>query len=238
MSDKKIKVVAISDIHGYLPKDLPEGDVLCIAGDILPLDVQNNDIKSVSWLLLDFKPWADSLPYKKVIFVAGNHDFVFENIGPKTNRTGSDVMKLLFGQHRKDTKLVYLQDSSYEYEGKRFYGSPWIEDLERWAFYATPEDLEKKWSTIPKKCDVLITHMPPRYAACGTVLQPGWNYGNNYGSQTLAEIVCMRDIKYHVFGHVHSGQHAETDANGTTMVNVSLKNEDYKPTYYPYEFEV
>lgn len=238
MGTNKIKVVGVSDLHGYLPKDIPECDIVCIAGDIMPLDVQSDLIKSISWLLLDFKPWAESLPCKKVLFVAGNHDWVFQWIGPDKNNTGADVMKKLFGQHKKETKLVYLQDSSFEYEGKRFYGSPWIADLERWAFYKSEDDLRKQWANMPKKCDVLITHMPPRYASCGTVLQPGWNYGENYGSQVLAEEVCCRDIKYHIFGHVHSGQHMPIDANGTTMANVSIKNEDYKPTYYPFEFEV
>lgn len=240
MSNDKIKVVAMSDLHGYLPKPdaLPECDVICIAGDILPLDVQNNDIKSVSWLLLDFKPWAESLRCDKVVFVAGNHDFVFERMGPATNHTGAEVMKMLLGHHKKDSKLVYLQDSSFEYKGKRFYGSPWIADLERWAFYKSEDDLRKQWDNMPKRCDVLITHMPPRYAGCGTVLQPCWNYGNDYGSQVLAEAVCCRDIKYHVFGHVHSGSHCETNANGTVMVNVSMKDEDYKVKYFPYEFEV
>ena len=233
-----MKVVAISDIHGHLPKDLPEGDVLCIAGDILPLDVQNNDIKSVSWLLLDFKPWAEALPFKKVIFVAGNHDFVFERMGPATNHTGAEVMKMLLGNHKKDSKLVYLQDSSFEFEGKRFYGTPWIEDLERWAFYASPEDLKKKWSTIPKKCDVFISHMPPRRSGLGQVLQPGWNYGNDYGSQLLAEVLSTRDIKHAICGHVHSGQHAEMEYNGCIYTNVSLKDEDYKVKYWAYEFEI
>ena len=40
--NEKIKVVAMSDIHGYLrPKDsLPKCDIVCIAGDILPLEIQ------------------------------------------------------------------------------------------------------------------------------------------------------------------------------------------------------
>jgi Icc-related predicted phosphoesterase len=240
MSNEKVKVVAMSDLHGYLPKPdaLPKCDVVCIAGDIMPLDVQSDMVMSISWLLLDFKPWAESLNCDKVLFVAGNHDFVFQWIGPDKNRTGAEVMKKLFGQHKKNTKLVYLQDSSYEYKGKRFYGSPWIADLERWAFYKSEDDLRLRWDTLPKKCDVLITHMPPRYASCGMVLQPSWNYGNDYGSQVLSEIVCCRDIKYHVFGHVHSGSHCETYANGTIMVNVSMKDEDYKVKYFPYEFEI
>lgn len=236
--DKKVKVAAMSDIHGYLPDDVPECDVLCIAGDILPLEVQKDMLRSISWFLLDFKPWAESLPCKKVLFVAGNHDFLFQWIGPDKCNSGSEVMKKLLGKHKGQSKLVYLQDSSYEYEGKRFFGSPWIADLKGWAFYKDDDALREQWSTLPKKCDVLITHMPPRNGDCGTVLEAGWNYGNNYGSQVLAEEVGFRDIKYHIFGHVHSGQHNEYEVCGTKMVNVSLKNEDYKVKYHIFEFEV
>lgn len=238
--NEKIKVVAMSDIHGYLPpKDsLPKCDIVCIAGDILPLEIQKNSVKSLSWMLLDFKPWADSLDCDKVLFIAGNHDFLFQWIGPDQNYTGADVMKNMFGQHRKDTKLVYLQDSSYEYKGKRFYGTPWVADLKNWAFYKSDKDLESQWATIPKKCDVLITHMPPKCYGFGQVLQSSFNYGADYGSSILTELISIRDIKYHVFGHVHSGQHNSVEVNGTVMANVSLKDEDYKVKYYPFEFEV
>ena len=237
MVEEKIKVVAMSDIHGYLPKDVPECDVVCIAGDILPLDIQRDTIKSISWLLLDFKPWADALPCDKVIFVAGNHDFVFDHIGPKIGAAASDIMQSLFGKH--DTKLVYLQDNSYYYKGKRFYGSPWCADLKNWAFYKSNQDLEIVWRNIPKECDVLITHMPPRYMSCGLVMQPGFNYMNDYGSQILSEITFSRNIKYHIFGHVHSGSHCETRTPiGNILYNVSLKDENYKVTYFFTEFEV
>lgn len=239
MSDK-IKVVAMSDLHGYLPpkKEIPKCDIVCIAGDILPLEIQSDDVRCISWLLLDFKPWADSLDCEKVLFIAGNHDWLFQHIGPDLGHSGSDVMKILFGRHKKETKLVYLQDSSYEYRGRRFYGSPWIADLHQWAFYKTDEDLEKQWRTLPKRCDVLITHMPPRDDEFGTVIQSGWNRGCNFGSQILSDIVAGRDIKYHVFGHVHSGRHNSKKINNTTMANVSIKDENYEPYYYPYEFEV
>ena len=235
-----MKVVAFSDNHGYLPKvsDFPECDVVCIAGDICPLEVQRDLIESISWFLLTFKPWAESLPCKKVIFVGGNHDFFLHHIGPGTNHTGAEVMKKLLGVYRGGSKLVYLQDSSYEFEGKRFYGTPWIADLERWAFYANEEDLAKKWSTIPKKCDVFISHMPPRRSGMGEVIQPGWNYGNDYGSQLLAEILGMRDIKYALCGHVHSGRHMPVEYNGCNYVNVSIKDEDYKVKYDLFEFEI
>jgi Icc-related predicted phosphoesterase len=235
-----MKVVAFSDPHGYLPKvkDFPECDVVCIAGDICPLDVQRDLVESISWFLLEFKPWAESLPCKKVIFVGGNHDFFLWHIGPQTNHTGSEVMKKLLRSKKGNSKLVYLQDSSYEFEGKRFYGTPWIEDLEKWAFYLPPEELEKKWSTIPKKFDVFISHMPPRRSGLGQVIQPGYNYGNDYGSQLLAEILGTRQFKYAICGHVHSGQHLPIDYCGCKYVNVSIKDEDYKVKYELFEFEI
>ncbi len=69
-----MKIIAISDLHGYLPK-ISECDVVCICGDIIPLQYQNDTIKSISWFLLDFVPWANSINCDKVIFIAGNHKF-------------------------------------------------------------------------------------------------------------------------------------------------------------------
>lgn len=65
-----MKFTAISDLHGYLPKDLPGGDVLCICGDIVPLDYQNDFAQSVAWFCLDFAPWADSQSYRNVVNVS------------------------------------------------------------------------------------------------------------------------------------------------------------------------
>ena len=252
MKENKIKVVGISDTHGLLPKDLPEGDVLCIAGDISPLEIQNDQTSMVSWFCLEFLPWVDSVPFKKVILVPGNHDFFFENIHKRISaltpeytefrwRSASDVIKkLLPGNWRsRYNKLVYLCDSSYEYEGRRFYGTPWIKDLRGWAFYLEDESLKEKYNNIPKKCDVIITHMPPKIEGLGSVLQSGmFNTSADYGSDELAEALKVRDFKYAICGHVHSGQHNVIDIDGKKLVNVSIKDENYKEKYYPFEFEI
>lgn len=251
MEEKKLKIVAISDIHGMLP-ELPECDVVCCAGDISPLEYQSDQTQMLGWFYLVFVPWVESLPCKKFIIVAGNHDFFLQNIHRRlidesdgyrryTWRSASDVMKkLLPGNLRgKYNKLVYLCDSSYEYEGHRFYGTPWIGDLSNWAFYQDNDTLMEKYKNIPKQCDVIITHMPPKIEGLGEVIQGGcFNTGTDYGSPELAEVLKTRDFKYALCGHVHSGQHLPVDLDGKKLVNVSLKNEDYKENYYPFEFEI
>lgn len=254
MQESKLRCVGIADLHGTLPKDLPEGDVLCIAGDISPLEYQEDQIQMLGWFYLEFLPWVESSPYKKVIMVGGNHDFFLENIHKKRKqslyppygieyswRSPSEVTKKLFpGQLKgKYSKLVYLCDSSFNYEGKRFYGSPWCINLQRWAFYKDHDDITVAYKNIPKQCDVIITHQPPKIEGLGQVIQGGsWNYGQDFGSEELAEVLKTRQFKYALCGHVHSGQHYPVVMDGKHLVNVSGKNEDYDYCYYPFEFEV
>ena len=50
-----MKIVALSDLHGTLPTFVPECDVVVIAGDILPLNIQRKIDESICWLCNDFK---------------------------------------------------------------------------------------------------------------------------------------------------------------------------------------
>lgn len=253
MQESKLKCVGISDIHGLLPKDLPEGDLLFLPGDISPLDYQSDQTQMLAWFYLVFLPWVESVPFKKVILVAGNHDFFLENIHKRAKkspyppyveyswRSAGDVTKKLFPGMLKGkySKLVYLCDSSFTYEGRRIYGTPYIEDLTSWAFYLNKEDIEKKFKNIPNKCDVILTHMPPKIEGIGQVLQSRtFNYGTDYGSEILTEVLKTKDFKYLLCGHVHSGQHKPVELDGKKIVNVSLKNEDYEDWYFPFEFEI
>ena len=238
LNNQKIKVVGMSDLHGYLPKQIPECEIVVIAGDIVPLDIQWDQLRSISWFLLDFLPWVNNLPCVKVIVVPGNHDDFLYKIGPQSNRSASEVMKKLLGNHKNESKLVYLCGNSYEYKGRRFYGFPWCPELSQWPFYKNHEDMEEICKLIPKKCDVLISHCPPSYGLAGTVLQKGHNWMTNFGCVELGEAVMIRDIKWLVCGHIHSGQHHPEMVYFTNIVNVSLKDEDYKVSYEPFVFEI
>lgn len=233
---KPITVVGMSDLHGLLPKEMPSGDVLCICGDVVPLDVQSDTIESIAWLCTKFFPWIESLPYKKVFMVWGNHDFI-----------GQELTTDKHGQHRKPkrvlkklmapAKLTLLEDTETIYEGYRFYGSPWCPDLSNWAFYADSRALDRNFSKIPANTDVLITHCAPRIGMFGTTIQ-GWNAMRDFGCEELATWVKERAPKLHIFGHIHTGQHKRETIDGTTFANVSIKDENYEHTYEPQIFHL
>lgn len=69
-----MKICGISDLHGNLINNIPNCNVLCIAGDIIPLQIQRKYFASIKWWLKDFCNWVKELPCEKVIFTAGNHE--------------------------------------------------------------------------------------------------------------------------------------------------------------------
>ena len=76
-----MKVTALSDCHGLLLpiEEFEPCELVCICGDISPLNIQANHKKMRKWLREEFKPWCESLPCDKVIFIAGNHDRICTN---------------------------------------------------------------------------------------------------------------------------------------------------------------
>ena len=92
-----LRVVCLSDTHNCNETIVvPDGDVLIHSGDA-------TTIGSVEQLKA-FNRWFAGLPHKRKIFVAGNHDWLFE----KKN----DLARRLL-----DPSIIYLQDSSTEING-------------------------------------------------------------------------------------------------------------------------
>lgn len=251
-----MKIVAISDIHGTLPK-LQPCDVVVICGDIVPPNIQKNYEASLAWLSGPFQNWALNLDCKKVIFIAGNHDFVFEtmrngevhtcgqhSIYPHSRLcfTPERICDTLFQMDNTyDPKLIYLCDSFFRYDGIVFYGTPWCPELRNWAFYGDSKQLLDRFNKIPFDTDILITHCPPKYGLQGTVLETNYNYMQDFGcvelQQILDELFADRDM-WVLSGHIHSGKHDVEKFNNIKYRNCSIKNEDYQVAYQPFEFEI
>lgn len=207
-----MKIIAISDLHGTLPK-LPECDLVLIAGDISPLNIQRNTIRFKKWLYKEFTVWCDQLKTRKVIFIAGNHDFGLVGIDFKNTE-----------------KIQYLCDSTYEFEGIKIFGVPWVHGLSKWAFNCDDLNYDR---LIPPNTDILLSHDAPKIKNCGVVLEENWNHGRDFGSKNLADNIIKNNYKLVLFGHIHGGDHNQTIINNTKLINCSIMNEDYKNIYKP-----
>lgn len=203
------KIIAISDLHGNLPK-LPASDLLLIAGDLCP--TRDHSIpRQFKWIRDEFIPWLDSQCAVFKVFIAGNHDFVFESFGPEAGKGECAFAR-------------YLQDSGTEFNGLKIWGSPWQPVFCNWAFNLTEPQLSHKWAQIPDDTDILVTHGPPQ--GVGDTIEEGSKY---LGSWTLTErIETLPNLKLHVFGHIHGG-FGVYDFKQAKLANVSYVDEQYNP---------
>ena len=207
-------ITTISDTHTkhkQLKNDLPGGDLILHAGDI----------SSMGYLyeIEKFCEWFAKTNYKTKVFIAGNHDFGFQD----------EVAKCKEIVEKYD--VVYLQDDLHllgedwdPYDERiKIYGSPWQPEFCNWAFNLprNGEQLYQRWNNIPDNIDILITHGP--------------SWGNldivkgrtdNLGCSLLAGRIEKLKPKIHVCGHIHSAYGYKFD--GTThYINASCLNEKY-----------
>lgn len=213
-----MKIVCLSDTHNCNQQiAVPEGDILIHAGDAT---IQGSvpEIEA-------FNEWFANLPHKYKIFVAGNHDWLFE-------------INNLYARKLLSDKIIYLQDSSVKIEGLKIYGSPWQPRFFDWAFnLMRGAELAEKWKLIPNDTDILITHGPPN----GILDEvPRKFFVENTGCEELmkkVEELSKNNLKLHIFGHIHCG-YGQTEKFGVKFVNASNCDESYEPSQSPIVIEI
>ncbi len=213
-----MKITFISDTHtkqSYL--NLPGGDLLIHAGDIMNSGYSKSDIHA-------FCKWFEAQDYTHKIFIAGNHDIMFENHPLEANTIVNNY------------DVDYLQDEQldlWDEEDQQLviYGTPWQPEFCNWAFNLprNGKELEEKWNAIPKDTDILITHGPPQGHL--DISGPPYNEGN-LGCELLRVKVDNQPPKVHVFGHIH-GSYGYKFHNGTHFINASVLNERYDQVNEP-----
>jgi Icc-related predicted phosphoesterase len=210
-----MKIVLISDTHNkhqfIKDAELPLGDVIIHAGDVTN---KGNSIETISFL-----NWFSNLPHKHKIFIAGNHDFLFEK------KKQEEIAKLI------PDNVIYLENSGVKIEGFQFWGSPDQPAFYQWAFNKTTAERRESFAKIPTHTDVLITHCPPFRILDET------KDGDDVGCKILREKVKEVKPKLHVFGHIHEAYGQKT-FNKTHFVNASLVDEYYVRKNKPIVFEL
>jgi len=217
-----MKIVAISDIHGFLP-DIPPCDIFLLGGDVCPLD--NHSVShQKKWTKKDFKSWLEHIPAKHICWIAGNHDFYFQ---------GSKHVIHTMAPH-----IHYLQDQSIDIDGIKIFGTPWTPVFGGWAFMKHDIDLYSNFSKIPEGTDIILSH-GPAYGYCDTIMQ--WNDITPLGSRTLLTEIKRVNPKYVISGHIHSADHNWQIINNlnqnTKFICVSYVDEKYIPAYNLLEFD-
>lgn len=200
-----MRIVAIADTHGHFPK-LPAGDVLIHAGDATMMGTVEEFKK--------FNDWLSTLNFRYILFIPGNHDFLFEK-HPDTFLSNATI----------------LINKGVVIDGINFWGSPYSPIFGSWAFMKRDNDLAEIWRYIPDKLDVLITHGPPKGTQDLTV-------GNiTVGSQTLLDKIREVKPRIHIFGHIHEGYGKKYNRE-TLFANVSLVDEYYRNVNKPLEMDL
>ena len=213
------KITIISDthtLHGKLTSDLNGGGIIIHAGDIMNSGYQKKDITS-------FLQWYGGLGYDESIFIAGNHDKMFEH--------DPDGVKELLSEY----DVTYLQDSMVMVDGIKIYGSPWQPEFYNWAFNLPlgGKEIGEKWDKIPTDTGILVTHGPPQ----GILDVSGPPHiSMDLGCSLLKLKVDEIKPKIHIFGHIH-GSYGYKFINGTHFFNASVLNESYEYTNKPIVFE-
>jgi Icc-related predicted phosphoesterase len=208
-----MEIIAISDTHGqHKSLSLPKGDVIIHAGDVSkrgrPAEVE------------DFLDWFGSLDFKHKIFVAGNHDFLFESADP-------EIIQSIIPKG-----VTYLNDSGIDIDGVKIWGSPitpWFYD---WAFNRERGgEIREHWELIPDDTTILITHGPPCNILDETV------YSQKVGCEDLALKILQIKPLYHVFGHIHES-YGLLSKDDITYVNASVLNDRYELVNEPIVFSL
>jgi predicted phosphohydrolase len=210
------RVVCISDTHNCGEQIVvPEGDITIHSGDAT--------IQGTIPEIARFNEWFSGLPHRFKIFIAGNHDTLFE--------TNSGLAEALLSD-----SIVYLRDSAVTIEGLKIYGAPWQPRFFDWAFnLARGAEMAEKWKLIPPDTDVLVTHGPPFEIL--DLTPSGDNAGCEELRKRIEQIAASGRIKLHVFGHIHLGYGARSLA-GIQFANASICDEDYQPVNPPHIFDL
>lgn len=213
-----------SDLHGFLPAVEP-CDVLLLAGDLVPLDIQDDMGLSLRWFTDAFAEWVEEIPAGEVIGIGGNHDFLLDRL---RRRVGPGVHERLF-----DAGWTYLQDAGTTLAcGLKVWGTPWSPGTADWAFMGHDHELTEFFDRIPTELDVLLTHTPPYGKGDRAPREPnplaGWLKAHEHiGSATLQRVIHRAKPRLVVYGHVHADGGWRLDTPDTRYANVSLLDENY-----------
>eukprot|EP00727_Mastigamoeba_balamuthi_P002747 m51a1_g1247 hypothetical protein (251) ;mRNA; r:12489-13320 len=223
-----VRLVLVSDTHEKAARlAVPPGDVLVHAGDW----TYTGSPRAIA----GFAGWLRAQPHAHKVVVAGNHDVTmdaahyeraWQRYHAANVRADAEAAARVLR-----AECTYLENSSAEVCGLKFWGSPGSPEFCDWAFNLVGEQLEATWALIPADADVVVTHGPA--LGHGDVTDRGDNVGCGLLLRRLLEV----RPALHVAGHIHEG-YGVSEEHGITFVNASSVDLRYKPVNKPVVVDV
>jgi len=206
LSDTHGRHLEITELYG----ELPYVDIIVHSGDCTRYgEFEETDL---------FMNWFSKQNAKHKVLVAGNHDFVLQQMDRRNWLLANN-----YG-------VTYLEDSFININGLGIYGSPWSPVFGMWAFMKHRNaELDEVWQKVPTDgtVDLLVTHTP-RYGRFDVSVRGNYNVG----CEMLANRINDIHPKVHVFGHIHEcggmiKEETEVPVKGMVSLNASLLNIRY-----------
>ena len=218
----KLQIGLMSDSHNrHAEFDAGSGDILLHSGDCTGRGTPDE--------IMRFLEWYAQQDYGYLIMIPGNHDWGLE-------RDYEFWKKKAF-----DMGIIMLNDSGFEADGVKIWGSPVQPWFHSWAFNRarTLEQaqhmqipwIKNHWDLIPNDTEILITHGP----AYGILDEVTMVNGDSYKppqhvgcEELLHKIKQTPSIALHVSGHIHEGRGVK-QVDNCTYVNASSLDRMYSP---------
>jgi len=219
-----MRIVALSDQHGYLP-DIPPCDLLLVAGDVCPdrmgaAVAADHPDQQKDWFDEHARPWLANAPATHKILTWGNHDWCGQRC-----HFGSGSLTAPEGQILVDA-VTRVPASRAGGGTISVWASPWSREFGDWAFMKSPDGLAEVYAAIPEGTDILVTHQPPHRHG-DRFDHPGAAGIEHLGSAELLSAIGRIRPRLVVCGHLHGG-HGRFDYQGVLIYNVSVVNDDYR----------
>ena len=221
-----MRLVALSDQHGYLPEIQP-CDLLIVAGDVCPDRVggaraEHHPDGQKAWFDGHGRRWLTAAPAAHKLLTWGNHDWCGQACDFTCDSPGVAA----------STTLQIVVDTATSVPGTGAAGrsisvwaTPWSRQFEHWAFMKSPEALAEIYAAIPEGVDILVSHQPPY--GLGDRAVDGSGRVQHLGSHELLAAITRVRPRLVICGHIHGG-YGCFDYAGTSIHNVSVVDEQYR----------
>lgn len=220
-----MRIAAISDQHGYLP-DLPDCDLLIIAGDVCPdlvAGVFAGDAPEAQkiWFDQNVRPWLAASRARQTILTWGNHDWCGEccDFGSHSEEASSGSVRIVVD------RLTQVAVEGSE-RPLTIWASPWSKQFGDWAFMRSEDQLARIYNAIPAGVDIVVSHQPP-FGYLDGVPDFHSRQLRHEGSRALLAAIDRVKPKLVICGHIHEG-HGKAAHDETGIYNVSVVDERYR----------